>query len=184
MDVDEEKVSLGSAAKLDNVRWFDPYKPDPLAELSRLRVPPKGRGCLYPGATFNGTQKSGRNSYDVTVRIVNVDLEASHLCGYLNIRGLTEDWPELTTYFDAEIIGDQYGFVTGKWGATEADDSSTGRVSLPSDRSALLFPSRDCDSIISTSLSSLCDGRRSFWSLIIVSGILTERALQVSTTFV
>ena len=122
MDVDEDKVAFGLAAKWGDVRWFDPYKPDPLAELSRLRTPPKGRGCLYPGAMFNGTQKSGRNSYDVTVRIVNVDLEASHLCGYLNIRGLTEDWPELTTYFDAEIIGDRYGFVTGKWGATEADD--------------------------------------------------------------
>lgn len=122
MDVDDDKVSHGLAAKWGDVRWFDPYKPDPLAELSRLRNPPKGRGCLYPGATFNGTQKSGRNSYDVTVRVVNVDLEASHLCGYLNIRGLTEDWPELTTYFDAEIIGDRYGFVTGKWGATEADD--------------------------------------------------------------
>ncbi|SPO20777.1 uncharacterized protein UTRI_00254 [Ustilago trichophora] len=122
MDVDDHKVASGLAAKWGDVRWFDPYKPDPLAELSRLRTPPKGRGCLYPGATFNGTQKSGRNSYDVTVRIVNVDLEVSHLCGYLNIRGLTEDWPELTTYFDAEIIGDRYGFVTGKWGATEADD--------------------------------------------------------------
>lgn len=61
-------------------------------------------------------------SYDVTVQIVNVDLAASHLCGYLNIRGLTDDWPELTTYFDAEVIGQRYGFVTGKWGATEADD--------------------------------------------------------------
>ena len=122
MDVDDDKVTHGLAAKWGKVRWFDPYKPDPLVELSRLRNPPKGRGCLYPGATFNGTQKSGRNSYDVTVRVVNVDLEASHLCGYLNIRGLTEDWPELTTYFDAEIIGDRYGFVTGKWGATEADD--------------------------------------------------------------
>ncbi|GAC96794.1 hypothetical protein PHSY_004378 [Pseudozyma hubeiensis SY62] len=122
MDIDDDRVSHGLAAKWGDVRWFDPYKPDPLAELSRLRNPPRGRGCLYPGATFNGTQKSGRNSYDVTVRVVNVDLEASHLCGYLNIRGLTEDWPELTTYFDAEIIGDRYGFVTGKWGATEADD--------------------------------------------------------------
>lgn len=52
----------------------------------------------------------------------NVDLEASHLCGYLNIRGLTEDWPELTTFFDAEIIGLRYSFVTGKWGAKEAND--------------------------------------------------------------
>ena len=111
-----------SGIRIDETRWYDPLKPDPLQEICRVRSPPKGRGCLFPGALFQGTQKSGRNSYDVTVRIVNVDLEASHLCGYLNIRGLTEDWPELTTYFDAEIIGDRHGFVTGKWGATEADD--------------------------------------------------------------
>lgn len=61
-------------------------------------------------------------SYDVTVQIANVDLASSYLCGYLNIRGLTDDWPELTTYFDAEIIGQRHGFLTGKWGATEADD--------------------------------------------------------------
>ncbi|KAN0065993.1 hypothetical protein ACQY0O_000085 [Thecaphora frezii] len=124
MDLDPPDSSAGAAARIriDEARWYDPLRPDPLMELSRLRSPPRGRGCLFPGASFNGTQKSGRNSYDVTVRIVNVDIEASHLCGYLNIRGLTEDWPELTTYFDAEIIGDRYGFVTGKWGATEADD--------------------------------------------------------------
>jgi len=46
----------------------------------------------------------------------------STLGGYLNIRGLTEEWPVLTTYFDAEIIGQRYGFVTGKWGASEVDD--------------------------------------------------------------
>ncbi|SPO34659.1 uncharacterized protein PSFLO_00130 [Pseudozyma flocculosa] len=111
-----QDATLASKIRVDQCRWYDPLRPDPLMELSRLRSPPKGRGCLFPGAVFNGTQKSGRNSYD------NVDMENSHLCGYLNIRGLTEDWPELTTYFDAEIIGDRHGFVTGKWGATEADD--------------------------------------------------------------
>ncbi|KAI0293086.1 vacuolar import and degradation protein-domain-containing protein [Russula brevipes] len=35
----------------------------------------------------------------------DVDFSSSFLCGYLCIRGLTDDWPELTTYFDAEIIG-------------------------------------------------------------------------------
>jgi glucose-induced degradation protein 4 len=35
---------------------------------------------------------------------------------------LTEDWPELTTYFDAEIIGSRYGFLTENWGATEQQD--------------------------------------------------------------
>jgi glucose-induced degradation protein 4 len=35
---------------------------------------------------------------------------------------LTDDWPELTTYFDAEIIGSKYGFLTQDWGANEQED--------------------------------------------------------------
>lgn len=44
--------------------------PDPLSDITRLRVRSQGHHCLYPGATFQGTQKSGRNSYDVNVTIV------------------------------------------------------------------------------------------------------------------
>ncbi|KAJ3476078.1 hypothetical protein NLI96_g11409 [Meripilus lineatus] len=98
------------------------YTANPLTDITRLRVRSQGHHCLYPGATFQGTQKSGRNSYDVTVTIVDVDFSRSHLCGYLRIRGLTEDWPELTTYFDAEIIGSRYGFLTRNWGASEQED--------------------------------------------------------------
>lgn len=43
---------------------------DPLVDITRLRVRSNGYRSLYPGATFQGTQKSGRNSYDVTVTIV------------------------------------------------------------------------------------------------------------------
>jgi hypothetical protein len=43
---------------------------DPLADITRFRVRSQGHHCLYPGATFEGTQKSGRNSYDVTVTII------------------------------------------------------------------------------------------------------------------
>ncbi|KAI0329287.1 hypothetical protein GY45DRAFT_1305169 [Cubamyces sp. BRFM 1775] len=78
--------------------------------------------CLYPGATFRGSQKSGRSRYDANMTIVDVDLASSHLSGHLCIHGRTDEWPELTTYFDAEIIGDRYGFLTGKWGATESED--------------------------------------------------------------
>ncbi|KAF9053861.1 hypothetical protein BDZ89DRAFT_1088330 [Hymenopellis radicata] len=95
---------------------------DPLTDITRLRVRSQPHYCLYAGAEFRGTQKSGRNSYDVTVTIVDVDFASSFLCGYLCIRGLTEDYPELTTYFDAEIIGSRYGFLTQNWGASEADD--------------------------------------------------------------
>lgn len=97
-------------------------KGDPLADITRLRVRTQTHHCLYPGASFQGTQKSGRNSYDVNVTIVDVDFASSFLCGYLRIRGLTDDWPELTTYFDAEIIGSRYGFLTPNWGASEQAD--------------------------------------------------------------
>jgi hypothetical protein len=30
----------------------------------------------------------------------------------------------MTTYFDAEIIGNRHGFLTGKWGATDSEDMS------------------------------------------------------------
>jgi hypothetical protein len=96
--------------------------PDPLVDITHLRVRSQGHHCLYPGASFQGTQKSGRNSYDVNVTIVDVDFASSFLCGYLRIRGLTDDWPELTTYFDAEIIGSRYGFLTQNWGANEQED--------------------------------------------------------------
>ncbi|KAI0663738.1 vacuolar import/degradation protein Vid24 [Cubamyces menziesii] len=83
---------------------------------------PEVSRCLYPGATFRGSQKSGRKRYDANMTIIDVDLASSHLSGHLCIHGLTDEWPELTTYFDAEIIGPQYGFLTRKWGATEAED--------------------------------------------------------------
>lgn len=51
-----------------------------------------------------------------------MDFKTSWLCGYLKIQGLTEDWPELTTYFDAEIVGSRHGFLTQKWGAAEHND--------------------------------------------------------------
>lgn len=44
--------------------------PDPSVDITRIRIRSQGHHCLYPGATFQGTQKSGRNSYDVTVSIV------------------------------------------------------------------------------------------------------------------
>ncbi|KAF8343962.1 vacuolar import/degradation protein Vid24, partial [Cantharellus anzutake] len=47
----------------------------------------------------------------------------STLCGYLRIQNLTQDYPVMTTYFDAEIIGHRFGFLTSNdWGATEQDD--------------------------------------------------------------
>jgi hypothetical protein len=40
----------------------------------------------------------------------------------LEISGLTEEYPVLTTYFEAEMIGDRYGFLTKRWDANETTD--------------------------------------------------------------
>lgn len=55
--------------------------PDPLTDITRLRVRSQGHHCLHPGATFQGTQKSGRNSYDVNVTIVVCSFLPSFLSG-------------------------------------------------------------------------------------------------------
>lgn len=77
---------------------------------------------LYSGSMFRGCQKSKGNSYDVEVSLQNVDRENSYICGYLKIKGLTEEYPTLTTFFDGEIISKKYPFLTRKWDADEDVD--------------------------------------------------------------
>ena len=43
---------------------------DPYADVTRLRVRPARHPCLYPGARFAGTQRSGSTSYEVAVTLV------------------------------------------------------------------------------------------------------------------
>lgn len=51
-----------------------------------------------------------------------MDEANSYLCGYLKIKGLTEEFPTLTTFFDGEIISAKYPFLTRKWDADEDVD--------------------------------------------------------------
>jgi glucose-induced degradation protein 4 len=92
-----------------------------LEEDRRDEDVPSIRG-LQPGAVFLGVQQSGRATYEVEVQIQNVDLDKAFLCGYLKISGLTDEFPELTTYFEGEIICNRHTFVTQKWDADEATD--------------------------------------------------------------
>ncbi|KAL1422978.1 hypothetical protein MTO96_021570 [Rhipicephalus appendiculatus] len=80
------------------------------------------RSLLYNGSRFQGQQKSKGNSYDVEVVLQHVDEANSYLCGYLKIKGLTEEYPTLTTFFDGEIISEKYPFLTRKWDADEEVD--------------------------------------------------------------
>lgn len=93
----------------------------PLLQLSPI-IP--SSSFLRPGSKFRGTQESDRQVYNVQVEIKHVDMDQSFLCGYLKIQGLTDDHPTLTTYFEGEIIGNRYSFVTQhpEWGSSEKVD--------------------------------------------------------------
>ncbi|GAA5970048.1 hypothetical protein JCM11641_000247 [Rhodosporidiobolus odoratus] len=87
-------------------------------------APPTSRGPLHPGATWAGVQRSGRNSYEVVVKVNTVDLNCGTMCGTLEIKGLTPELASLVTFFEGEIIGAEGlpGFRTGKYGANPLDD--------------------------------------------------------------
>jgi hypothetical protein len=117
----------------------DDSVPIRILEVCKSRINSKGKGALHPGATFKGTQTSGRSAYEVEVKIAvrpflplisrlltdvqDVNLAESTVSGYLSIQHLTDAHPNLTTFFTGEIIGPEYGFITGsRFGASENDD--------------------------------------------------------------
>ncbi|KAH8177757.1 vacuolar import and degradation protein [Sarocladium implicatum] len=126
-------TSMGSAnhcrpGNSDELRIEDSMPSSPMGSgySSSRVIPISPSSFLRPGSKFHGTQQSERQVYDVQVEIKHVDMRESFLCGYLRIQGLTADHPTLTTYFEGEIIGDQYGFITkhDDWGANVKVDLS------------------------------------------------------------
>jgi hypothetical protein len=77
---------------------------------------------LYSGALFEGIQTNKTKEHRVSVRIVDINLQQSTLSGFLTIHDLTDQHPEITTFFDGQIIGDTHGFITNDWGASEKVD--------------------------------------------------------------
>ena len=73
---------------------------------------PKSIGALYSASRFQGFQRNGNSQYTVQVELKHVDLTDSFLCGYLWIKGLTDGWPNLCTFFEGEIIGPKHSFLT------------------------------------------------------------------------
>nr|XP_057905015.1 uncharacterized protein LOC131103094 isoform X2 [Doryrhamphus excisus] len=100
---------------------------------------------LYSGSQFRGYQKSKGNSYDVDVVLQHVTPEDSYLCGYLKIRGLTEEYPTLTTFFAGEIISRKRPFLTRKWDADEDVDRKHWGKFQPFYKFAKSFNSDDFD---------------------------------------
>jgi hypothetical protein len=111
--------------ELPTLASSEPGSPSMGYDFSNVRlIPSSPSSFLRAGSRFHGTQQSERQVYDVAVEIKHVDMRESFLCGYLRIQGLTEDHPTLTTYFEGEIIGSKYTFLTQHqdWGSTDKVD--------------------------------------------------------------
>ncbi|KAL5505079.1 hypothetical protein ACEPAH_7742 [Sanghuangporus vaninii] len=119
-DVDSQEASMRSTQAKGEENPAESL--DPSADSAPLCVRSKGYKCLQPGAIFKGVQRSGRTNYDVEINIIDIDIDASFLCGHLSIHGLTDNHPVVTTYFDAQIIGTRFGFDTKDWVTSRQDD--------------------------------------------------------------
>lgn len=110
--------------KLENIYKdgdIDPYSS--ISSVLVLETPRKPVPThLLSGSTFSGSQKSGKSCYNVHIEIKHCSMEDSFICGYLKIKGLTDDWPSLCTFFEGEIIGEKHHFLTRKWEASEHID--------------------------------------------------------------
>lgn len=92
-----------------------------LADMN-LGTADRKSSILCTSSRFTGCQKSKGKSYNVDVIFHHVDLERSYICGYLGITGLINEYPILSTFFDAEIISKRYPFLTRKWEVDEDID--------------------------------------------------------------
>jgi len=111
-------VANRPTGETDKMKTSEIYPP----ALANKTQPGLPSNSLYNGSKFLGQQKSRGNSYDVEIVFKNVDVQNSHICGYLTINGLTEDHPQITTFFDGEIISRKNPFLTRKWDADEEVD--------------------------------------------------------------
>jgi hypothetical protein len=87
---------LSTASKFESPTKYklreasDILKRETAAKMNAIRIRTQESEGLYAGACYKGHQRGGRNAYDVTVRIQDVDLKRSFMCGYLEIKGLTD----------------------------------------------------------------------------------------------
>ncbi|KAK5090980.1 hypothetical protein LTR05_001158 [Lithohypha guttulata] len=109
-------ISLNRASKVP--RWdFTDKRPT-------MKCP---SSLFQPYSKYVGTQQSDRQTYNVEVTILTVDMAQSSISGYLMIRGLTPEHPKLQTFFTGQIVGgpnQRYSFKTTDpaWGANEKVD--------------------------------------------------------------
>lgn len=93
-----------------------------LISLSNINHTNNIQQSLFSGNTSDLLLLTAVNRISDKCCFQHVDEENSYLCGYLQINGLTDEFPKLTTFFDGEIISKKYPFLTRKWDADEDVD--------------------------------------------------------------
>ncbi|KOH00425.1 glucose-induced degradation complex subunit VID24 [Saccharomyces eubayanus] len=113
----------GSIRKKYIVEDQSPYWPeDPVAAIPSLNHT-TCTNYLRPRMQFTGYQISGYKRYQVTVNLKTVDFPTGrstslspHLSGFLSIRGLTNQHPEISTYFEAyAVTHKELAFLSSSW---------------------------------------------------------------------
>ncbi|CCK68602.1 glucose-induced degradation complex subunit VID24 KNAG_0B01550 [Huiozyma naganishii CBS 8797] len=79
--------------------------------------------------SYTGYQISGYKKYQVSVELQTVDFPVGqrrdsqvlqpHMTGFLTIKGLTNNHPEISTFFDCyAVTSNKFGFLSSSWGDT------------------------------------------------------------------
>lgn len=104
-DTEEEgQTSIESVDLNTDIKSFDKLS----FNNPMYRVYERHNSYLRPNSKFVGIQQSGKAKYNIRVEFKTVDLSNSLVMGFLQINGLTEQYPEITTCFKGEIINNPF----------------------------------------------------------------------------
>lgn len=102
---EETSLKRNSGGRPNRNIEFDYFKP---RHDSSNKLPVISNSYLKPNTTFIGEQQSGKAKYHIKVEFKTIDWVNSLLTGFLQISGLTEHHPEITTFFKGEIINNPF----------------------------------------------------------------------------
>eukprot|EP00762_Andalucia_godoyi_P005784 ANDGO_06920.mRNA.1 Vacuolar import and degradation protein 24 len=108
-----------------NVQPRNPRSPIRPANVPSSVILPQSRQRLLGQAPGRPLASDPSVPFPVSVVITSTDLPSHKFSGFLTAQGLSNDYPLLCTYFEAEIVGSRKcPFLTNKWGADEYIDAS------------------------------------------------------------
>ncbi|XP_065180838.1 glucose-induced degradation protein 4 homolog [Sycon ciliatum] len=100
---------------------------------------------LRCGMRFKGKQTNNGSRFHVDVEMQDINFDAGTCSGYMTVQGISEDIPELETFFTGHIIGKHHSFHTGQWGSTSSVDRKHWKKFGHWERYAKAFPDDTID---------------------------------------